>query len=308
MATTPYDIVFIGHISIDEIQRFQGRSSVETGGAAFYSSVAACLPGLKIAVLTRMAPEDYHRFDPLKEKGIEVFVQPSTETTHLRVVHETDNPDHRDIFQTTSAGFFEDEQIIFSEKPRLVHIGALTDREFTVEFMATLKARGYDLSVDIQSFVRQVDPDTGIIQFRDVPRKREIVAMAKAVKLDVVEAELLTGTADLSQAARTVEEWGSLETMITRADGVLIRSFGREYYEPFTNRSVVGRTGRGDTTFGAYLARRLDHPIEESLKFAAAVVSIKMESPGPFKGSMEEIMARMDAAGTASGGCCTTDS
>ena len=295
MAIAPYDIVFIGHISIDEIQRFEGRSTVETGGAAFYSSTAACLPGLRIAVITRMAAEDCQLFDPLKARGIDVFVQASLETTHLRVVHETDNPDHRDIFQTKDAGFFEHEQITFSPIPRLVHIGALTDREFTVEFMAALKTRGIDLSVDMQSFVRQVDPKSGIIQFLDVPRKKEIVAMAKAVKLDVVEAELLTGTSDLSQAARTVEEWGSPETMITRADGVLIRSEGREYFQPFTNRSVVGRTGRGDTTFGAYIARRLSHPIEESLRFAAAAVSIKMESPGPFTGSIEDIMARIDA-------------
>jgi sugar/nucleoside kinase (ribokinase family) len=58
-------------------------------------------------------------------------------------------------------------------------------------------------------------------------------------------------------------------------------------------RSNEGRTGRGDTTFGAYLARRLDHSIEESLRFAAAVVSIKMESPGPFRGSIEDVLARM---------------
>lgn len=295
MATVPYDIVFIGHISIDEIQRFGGRSSIETGGAAFYSSMAACLPGLRIAVLTRMAADDYHRLDPLKARGIDVFAQASPETTHLRVVHETENPDHRDIFQTKDAGFFKCDQITFDIRPRLLHIGALTDREFSVEFMAALKAGGFDLSVDMQSFVRQVDPKSGIIRFLDVPRKKEIVTLAKVVKLDVVEAELLTGTADLSLAARTVEGWGSPETMITRADGVLIRSDGREYFEPFTNASIVGRTGRGDTTFGAYLARRLSHPIEESLKFAAAVVSIKMESPGPFKGSIEDIMARMDA-------------
>jgi sugar/nucleoside kinase (ribokinase family) len=289
----PYDIVFIGHISIDEIRRFGGRNSVETGGAAFYSSMAACLPGLKIAVITRTTGEDHYLFDPLKAKGIDVYVQPSPETSHLRVVHGTDNPDEREIFQTKNAGFFEHDEITFPVKPRLVHLGALTDREFSVEFMTALKSRGYDLSVDMQSFVRQVDPRTGVIHFLDVPRKKEIVGMAKAVKLDVVEAELLTGTADLSQAARIVETWGSPEIMVTRADGVLIRADGKEYFEPFTNRSTEGRTGRGDTTFGAYLARRLDHSIEDSLRFSAAMVSIKMESPGPFKGSMEDVLARM---------------
>lgn len=292
----PYDIVFIGHVTIDEIRRFGGQTTVETGGAAFYSPMAACLPGLRIAVITRTAPEHSYLFDPLKAKGIDVFVQPSSATSHLVVLHGTDNPDEREIVLTENAGFFDDKEIDFPARPRLVHLGALTDQEFSVEFMAALKKRGYDLSVDMQSFVRQVDPRTGVIQFRDVPRKTEIVAMAKAVKIDVVEAQLLTGTADLSEAARIVEAWGGQETMVTRADGVLVRYDGRECFQPFTNRSVAGRTGRGDTTFGAYLARRKDHSVEDSLRFAAAVVSIKMESFGPFTGTMEDVMARMDAA------------
>lgn len=290
----PYDIVFIGHISVDEIQRYGGRTTVETGGAAFYTSMAAgCLPDLKIAVITRMTEGDHHLFEPLKARGIDVYLQPSPQTSHLRVVHGTDNPDEREIFQTKDAGFFQHEVIAFAARPRLLHLGALTDREFTVEFMEALKTRNYDLSVDMQSFVRQVDAGTGVIRFRDVPRKKEIISMVKAAKLDVVEAELLTGTADLSQAARIVSGWGCPEVMVTRADGVLIRADGKECFEPFTNRSVQGRTGRGDTTFGAYLARRIDHSVEESLRFAAALVSIKMESPGPFRGSMEEVLSRM---------------
>jgi sugar/nucleoside kinase (ribokinase family) len=51
--------------------------------------------------------------------------------------------------------------------------------------------------------------------------------------------------------------------------------------------------GRGDTFAGAYLARRLDHPVEDSLRFAAALTSIKMESAGPFRGSLDDIVERM---------------
>jgi sugar/nucleoside kinase (ribokinase family) len=46
---------------------------------------------------------------------------------------------------------------------------------------------------------------------------------------------------------------------------------------------------------GAYLARRMDHPVEDALKFAAALVSIKMESEGPFKGTLEDVLKRMGA-------------
>jgi sugar/nucleoside kinase (ribokinase family) len=108
-----------------------------------------------------------------------------------------------------------------------------------------------------------------------------------------VEARVLTGMGDLEAAARQFESCGSPETVITHADGVLARVNGITCYEKFSNRSTVGRTGRGDTTFAAYLARRGDHDVAESLKFAAALVSIKMETPGPFQGTLADVLMRM---------------
>jgi sugar/nucleoside kinase (ribokinase family) len=57
---------------------------------------------------------------------------------------------------------------------------------------------------------------------------------------------------------------------------------------------VVGRTGRGDTTFAGYLARRLDEGPAEALRFAAALVSIKIETPGPFQGTLSDVLSRMN--------------
>jgi len=55
--------------------------------------------------------------------------------------------------------------------------------------------------------------------------------------------------------------------------------------------------GRGDTIMGSYLARRLDNSVEDSLRFAAALTSIKMESAGPFTGSIEDVIDRMAECG-----------
>jgi hypothetical protein len=37
----------------------------------------------------------------------------------------------------------------------------------------------------------------------------------------------------------------------------------------------------------------MDHDVAESLKFAAAMVSIKMETPGPFAGTLDGVLKRM---------------
>jgi sugar/nucleoside kinase (ribokinase family) len=74
---------------------------------------------------------------------------------------------------------------------------------------------------------------------------------------------------------------------------VLARCGGKSFFEPYSNKNLKGRTGRGDTTFGAYLCRRMDYPVAESLQFAAALASIKMESPGPFRGSLKDVLDRI---------------
>jgi len=287
-----YDLVFIGHVTIDEIEAPEGSARGVPGGAPYFGALAAAWSRKKIAVVTRMAEKDAAILDPLKKAGIDVYLQPVALTTHMRVVHPTGNPDERLMVQTQNAGFFVSADVPPIE-PCLIHLGALTDREFTLEFMRHLKQRQFRLSMDMQNFVRQVDLETGVIQFKDAPAKKEIVGLADIVKLDVVEAEVLTGTRHMEQAARLVEEWGAIETLLTCSDGAFARHRGKTYFERFTNRSAQGRTGRGDTTLGAYLARRIDHPVEESLAFAVALASIKMETPGPFRGTLEDVLTRM---------------
>jgi sugar/nucleoside kinase (ribokinase family) len=62
---------------------------------------------------------------------------------------------------------------------------------------------------------------------------------------------------------------------------------------PFNPNNLSGRTGRGDTCFISYVAWRLTHGIEESLRYAAALTSLKMEKPSPFLGTQEEVLERM---------------
>ena len=289
---TRHDIVFIGHITIDEIDAVEGSAHAVTGGAPFYGAFAAAWSNKKIAVITRMAEDDRYRLEPLQAAGIDVYLQPAHETTHMRVVHPSANIDERQMYQTKNAGFFTMKELPPIE-PCLIEVGALTNQEFTLEFVRELRKSGFRVALDMQSFVRQVDTETGAIQFRDVPLKREIFKFTDLVKLDVVEAGILTGTDDLEEASKIVEDWGSHEIVITRSDVVLARYEGKTCFERYSNRTSQGRTGRGDTTFGAYLARRLDHSVEESLKFAAALASIKMETPGPFRGTLEGVLKRM---------------
>ena len=287
-----YDITFLGHMCFDEITPYQGETKVAPGSAVLCGAMVAARVGKKVAVVTKMAQKDSEILKPMQEQGIDTYLIPAAETTYSMVIHPTANVDERRLILRKSAGLFKLEEIPYLQTQYL-HLAGISDQEFNLDLIYGLKDRGYNLSVDMQSFVRQVDPVTREIAFKDVPQKQEIVKQMSKVKLDVVEAKVLTGTDDLEKAAIVFEKWGCPETVITQAEGVLARVGGRTYYEKFSNRSVIGRTGRGDTTFAAYLSWRMEHDVAESLKFAAALVSIKMETPGPFQGTLQDVYDRM---------------
>ena len=122
-------------------------------------------------------------------------------------MHESANVDERKLTLVKSAGL-----ISINDVPKLdstcVHLAGISDTEFDMALMKGLKSRGYSLSTDMQSFVRHVTPVTRDIEFSDVANKKEIAAMMDKLKLDIVEAKILTGTDDLEKAGIIVESWG----------------------------------------------------------------------------------------------------
>ena len=288
-----YDITFVGHMCYDEIVPFGGKPQVAPGSAVLCGAMVAARVGKKVAAVVKMAPNDEHILQPMKDLGVDTYLIPGEETSYNRVVHFSENVDEREMTLIKSAGIIDIKDVPGLDSA-YVHLAGISDTEFDMALMKGLKARNYpSLSVDMQSFVRHVDPVTKNHEFIDVADKKEIAAMMDKLKLDIVEAKLLTGTDDLEKAAIIIESWGCPEVMITQSEGVLARVNGKTYFEKFSNSNISGRTGRGDTTFAAYMSHRLDHDVAESLKFAAALVSIKMETPGPFNDTLENVYKRL---------------
>ena len=302
-----YDITFIGHMCYDEIIPFGGKPHVAPGSAVLCGAMVAPRVGKKVAAVVKMAKKDEPILQPMKDAGVDTYLIPSEETTFSRVLHYSANVDERRLTLVKSAGL-----ISINAVPALnstcVHLAGISDTEFDMALMKGLKSRGYSLSTDMQSFVRHVAPVTHDIEYSDVANKKEIAVMMDKLKLDIVEAKILTGTDDLEKAGIVVESWGCPEILITHSQGVLARVKGKTYYEKFSNSNSSGRTGRGDTTFSAYLSWRLDHDVATSLKFAAALVSIKMETPGPFNGTLEDVVKRLKEKHSASSSWSTAGS
>ena len=104
--------------------------------------------------------------------------------------------------------------------------------------------------------------------------------------------EVLTGCKEVSKGAKLLAEWGVKEVVITNGSmGSVIYSGGAFYNIPAYKPEVVeDATGCGDTYMAGYLYQRVKGAtIAESGHFAAAIASLKMESPGPFTGTEGDV-------------------
>ena len=146
------------------------------------------------------------------------------------------------------------------------------------------------VAVDVQCLLRTVMPD-GTMQFFDYADKKDVFPYITYLKTDAAEAEILTGLSDRFEAAKVLYSYGAKEIMISHNTEILVYD-GKEFYTcPIKARSLVGRSGRGDTTFAAYICERLHADIPTALQYATACVSLKMETPGPFKGTHADVEA-----------------
>ena len=145
------------------------------------------------------------------------------------------------------------------------------------------------VAVDVQGFVRHADKESGKMFFCDWADKEKILPFITYLKTDAAEAEILTGKSDRREAARILHSLGAKEILITHNTEVLAFD-GNDFYTcPIKSRNLSGRTGRGDTTFAAYINERLNCSVEKALLYATATVSLKMETPGAFTGTREDV-------------------
>ncbi len=290
-----YDLVLLGHFCKDEIIAYGEKPIQIAGSAVLYGGIAAAVTTANVAVIAKMNPADNALLQPLKQAGVDIFVLSAAETTQAQVIYPTADIEERQARQIRSAG-----PIRIQELPRFrtrrLHLAGISNQEFDLPFIKKLKSMGYHLAIDMQAFVRQIHPQSNEIQFKDVAEKEKIISLMEQVKLDILEACILTGTDDLEKAAAIVASWGCKEVLITTSDGLFVRSEGKHTFCRFTHKNTRGRTGRGDTAFAAYLARRITHSAERSCAWAAALVSLKMEIPGPFTGSVQMIEEKLATA------------
>jgi sugar/nucleoside kinase (ribokinase family) len=290
-----FDIVLIGNFTRDTIVSPAGTRMVDGGGFNYGAHVAAMM-GLRTAAVTRLAKEDSRVVDALVRLGVTVFPAYTPHSTTLRLYYPTSNPDERVLSVTQTAGSFTPEQVRDLQSKVFLINGSIRG-EVDLDVIRELKAKDTLLAADVQGFVRVVAPD-GTLVYAPWPEKEQVLSHIDIVKTDAVEAEMLTGTADIKAAAEIIASWGPREVVLTHRDGLLVLANGQFHEAPFCPRQLLGRSGRGDTCVASYVAKRLTTPPHEACLWAAAVTSLKLEAEGPIKktvADVEELIERVYA-------------
>jgi len=288
------DIMMIGHFAKDRLV-VDGIGEVAPGGSVYYGGIALRRIGVRVAVVTRLHSDDFALLDELKSEGIQIFATPAPETSGIENLYNSADMERRVCTPLGFAGPFQRDEIP-DLSARVYLVVPIIAGEVDLSLLRSLAARGA-VGLDVQGFVRVREGDTLI--FRPWPDMAAGLSLVTYLKVDRAEAELLTGETDARVAARQLASYGRKEVVVTQSSGVTVYADGQLYQAPFTPRSLVGRTGRGDTCFAIYVSKRLVTSAEEACRFAAAITTLKQDRPGPWRGTLGDVEAMLSGRGRA---------
>ncbi len=290
---TKFDTCILGQPSLDINTDFGGTEQRMLGGAVIFSGYAAGNIGHKVAVVPKAKMSEVDMVEAFRPcKNVTVFPLDSTHSTSISNVYHTADRERRTCRAISRIDGYRIDELPDVDAA-IYHVAGLVHGDLGNDIIeyASKKAMA---AVDVQCLLRCVQPD-GQMQFYDWKEKRTYLPMIRFLKTDAAEAEILTGLTDRAAAAKQLYDWGAQEIMITHNSEVLAYDGKTVYTAPLKPRNLSGRTGRGDTCFSGYITERLTNDIPTALTFAAALVSLKMETPGPFSGTRADVEAYIKA-------------
>ena len=286
--TKQYDVLFCGNYTRDTIITPDGTTYVD-GGGMNYAAHASKQLGANPAVITRLNKEDERVVKAFEDAGIDCFPVFTPSSTLMTLEYTTRDVDKRNLYVKGTAGTITPQQLEGLEA-RIIVTNSSLRGEVELEFFTEMRKRpGVLLSADVQGFIRVLRGEALVYEPWD-----EMTAVLKhldILKSDAVEAEYLTGEKDIEKAALVFTAMGPKEILLTHSGGVLVHVDGKFHHYDFHSTSQTGRSGRGDTCVGTYVTKRLTLPPYEAGKWAAAVTSMKVEHPGPYKRTVAGVEA-----------------
>jgi sugar/nucleoside kinase (ribokinase family) len=291
-----FDIVTVGHFAIDTIRSPKMEQAMTNlGGPPTYVSVAAARLGAKVSVISKVGsdfPKQYRNW--LQRNNIDLSGLKQVEgeaTTRFSVKYQASWK--RKLQLRARAPPIATSDIPGSLGARVVHLSPISD-ELPTEVVRKLRKSASLLSLDPQGFVRG-STARGNIRHKRWPDP-SVLELADVYKSSLGEARLVTGTVNLRQAARRIQDCGVRIVIVTQGMRGSVLLFDEVFHEvpACKPRVLVDPTGAGDAYIGAFLAEytRNKDPFWCAC-VGSAMASFVVEKMGPHGfGGSEETYAR----------------
>ncbi len=279
-----FDIIMIGNFAKDKLI-IDGVEEIASGGGVYYGSVVIRRLGLKVAVITRLHPDDFPRLEELRQEGVEIFTTPADGTSGIANYYQSADMERRICKPIGYGGKYTLDEIP-DFKTRMIMLSPLYAGEVDLQLLAALSKRA-PVALDIQGFVR-VPVEDGL-EFKPWAEMAEGLKYVTYLKVDKAEAEFITGETEIESAAEKLHTLGPTEIVLTQSSGITAYVDGKFYFAPFNPRSLAGRTGRGDTCFSTYCSMRLSQDPQTACDWAGVITSLKQELPGPWRGTCQQV-------------------
>lgn len=276
-----FDLVSIGHVARDE---FEGEPDWRLGGTALYAAAAGARLGSRVALLTRVGPNERDRLEArCQDLGIELHALPSEVTTTFAFRYVAGK--RRLRLRARARGIGAD-----AVPPRLREGRAVVLASIAHEIEPSLFALNATAPrvLAAQGYLRSWDAD-GTIRRREWEDAHDVL---KRVSVTVVSDEDIEGNLDLARSwART----GPVIVTIAERGAIVLRGGREVQIGGFPADEVVDQTGAGDAfCAGLALALAARDDLEEAARFANAVASFAVEGIGISSlATREQVEARM---------------
>ena len=270
------DVTAIGEILIDLTQTGTNESGVpqfsaNPGGAPANVAVAAARLGAKPAFWGKVGDDAFGAYlrKVLTENGVDTAgLRTGSQPTTLAIV-SVDGTGERSFRFLRGADRDicpeeVDEDAVF--KTKILHFGSVSltagmSRSATIFAARTAHRNGGLVSYDPNYRPALWANRAEAAEWMTIP-----LPLVDIIKLAEEELPLITGTTDLEEGARILEERGISLIMVTLgSEGVFCRWRGEAWKQPGVPVKVADTNGAGDTFLGAVLSRlclRGEKPLE----------------------------------------------
>ncbi len=270
------DITAIGEILIDLTQTGKNQQQVPVfaanpGGAPANVAVAAARLGCRTAFIGKVGSDGFGAYlrGVLEENGVDhagLQVGESPTTMAIVSVDERGERSFRFIRGADCEMVPEDVDEVLAQDSKILHFGSVSLTQGIARSATIFTARAAHQAGVLVSYDPNYRPALwrtrrDALEWMTLP-----LSLVDVIKLSEEELPLLTGTEDLEEGSRVLEEKGIRLVMITLGSrGAFCRWQGACFTVPGVPAQVADTNGAGDTFLGAVLSRlcrRGDRPLE----------------------------------------------